>query len=60
MQEQTPMELSEKATEALRIIRALRKLPTNTKRAESRILKQLSLKDMTDVALALENLGYRQ
>lgn len=53
-------ELSPKATEALRIIRALKKLPNSTARAEARILKQLSLTDMTDVALALDELGYRQ
>jgi hypothetical protein len=60
MQEQIPMELSEKAAEALRIIRSLKKLPTNTARAEARVLKQLSLKDMTDVAVALDQLGFRQ
>jgi len=53
-------ELSPKAAEALRIIRALRKLPTNTARAEARILQQLSLKDMTDIAITLDELGYRR
>jgi hypothetical protein len=53
-------ELSPQAAEALRIIRALRKLPTNTARAEARILNQLSLKDMTDIAITLDELGYRR
>jgi hypothetical protein len=48
------MQLSEKAQEALRRIRALRLLPANTRRAEQKILQNLSLNDMADVALALK------
>jgi len=48
-------QLSPAATEALRIIRALRKYPTpQTPIAERKVLKNLSIQDYTDVVLAIE------
>jgi hypothetical protein len=48
--------LSPQATEALRILRAIRKLPTSdaTVAAERRATKNLSAPDLTTVALALQ------
>jgi hypothetical protein len=48
--------LSPQATEALRILRAIRKLPTSdaTVAAERRATKNLSAPDLTAVALALQ------
>jgi hypothetical protein len=49
-------QLSTAATEALRIIRALRKYPApQTPIAERKVLKNLSVQDYTDVVMALEN-----
>jgi hypothetical protein len=49
------MKSSGKAEEALRRIRALRKLPKSatTQRAETKIFDNLSLQEVSDVALAL-------
>ena len=48
--------MSPQATEALRIIRAIRQLPTSdaTVAAERRATKNLSAPDLTAVALALQ------
>jgi hypothetical protein len=49
-------QLSKQAQEALRRIRALRKLPKSesTIRAEQKVLDHLPLKDVAEVALALD------
>jgi hypothetical protein len=49
------MQLSKQASEALRRIKALRKFPTSpsTRRAETKILETLTLKEVSDVALIL-------
>lgn len=49
------MQLSKKAEDALLRIKALRALPTDTQRAQNKIIQNLNLSDMADVALALQD-----